>query len=152
GPGVVEDRGAKRRGRAHHRCARTAFLRHRRRDARTMKVPGRAPTRAPTGIDEIEDLIGTLVLGLGGLLAAAALVVLAGAEFAAVVFGGGPFDAGLSDGIAALFALPSTASRPSQAWPDGVQAHLPGPVAYWVATIAVCAATGGLIWSGVRWW
>lgn len=117
-----------------------------------MKVPGRAPTRAPTGIDEIEDLIGTLVLGLGGLLAAAALVVLAGAEFAAVVFGGGPFDAGLSDGIAALFALPSTASRPSQAWPDGVQAHLPGPVAYWVATIAVCAATGGLIWSGVRWW
>lgn len=117
-----------------------------------MKDTRPAPSRPPTQIDAIEDLVATILLGVAGVCTGISLVVLAGAELAAALFGGGAFDAGLSDSIEALLALPGTLDRPSNAWPERVQGHLPGPVPYWAATAVVSAGVIGLGWVGLRWW
>lgn len=54
-----------------------------------MKAARPAPLRPPTQIDAIEDLVATILLGITGVCAGISVVVLAGAELAAALFGGG---------------------------------------------------------------
>lgn len=117
-----------------------------------MRTTRSTPTRTPGQLDEIEDLLATIVLGAAGICAGVSLVFLAGAELAAVVFGGGTFEAGLADSIKATFALPGTVRDPQKAWPARAQRNIPGTVPYWVATILVFTAVASLVWIGARWW
>lgn len=112
--------------------------------------PGRGGS--PQVIDAIEDVLATVLLTVVGVAAGVGLAVLTGAQLAAVLFGAGVFDAGLPDAIDATLALPSHLTEPKAAWPRPVRAHLPGPVPYWVCTVAVLAAVGAAAWVGVRWW
>lgn len=115
-------------------------------------APSAMRGRSPEGMDAIEDLLATVLFTIVGALAGVSLAVLAGAQLAAVTFGAGGFDAGLSDSIDATIALGSHPGAPADAWPEPVQDHLPGPVAYWVSTTGVFAALGALAWAGFRWW
>lgn len=108
--------------------------------------------RSPQAVDEIEDLLATALFTIVGVLAAIGVAVLAGAQLAAVVFGAGTFDAGLSDALDATIALPSHAGKPADSWPESVRSHLPGPIPYWLCTISVFAVVGAFAWAGVRWW
>jgi type IV secretion system protein VirD4 len=115
-----------------------------------VRPPGRSGS--PQAVDEIEDLLAIALFAIAGMVAAVGLAVLAGAQLAAVVFGGGSFDAGLSEAVDATIALPSHASAPADAWPESVQMLLPGPVAYWACTGAVLAAAGAVGALCFRWW
>ena len=110
-----------------------------------MTARGAAPPSrggSPQAVDAIEDLIASVLFALVGAIAAVAVTVLAGAQLAAVVFGAGEFDAGLSDAVDATIALPSHSTSPADAWPESVRAHIPGPVPYWTCKIAVLVAVG----------
>src|SRR5690606_34618637 len=140
---------------------RALVLRYRRRDDRgrgrgtgvtSRGAPSAMRGRPPEGMDAIEDLLATVLFTIVGALAGVGLAVLAGAQLAAVTFGAGSFGAGLSDSIDATIALASRPGAPADAWPESVQDHLPGPVAYWMCTIGVFAALGALAWAGFRWW
>ncbi len=119
-----------------------------------MTPPGTPPGRggAPQLADAIDDLLATLLFAIVGVTAGGSLAVLAGAQLAAVVFGGGSFDAGLADAVDATLALPAHASDPANAWPESVQVLLPGPVAYWACSVAVLTSGGAITWFCYRWW
>ena len=68
-------------------------------------APSAMRGRSPEGMDAIEDLLATVLFTIVGALAGVSLAVLAGAQLAAVTFGAGGFDAGLSDSIDATIAL-----------------------------------------------
>ncbi|HMR94408.1 MAG TPA: hypothetical protein PKE05_02625, partial [Microthrixaceae bacterium] len=86
------------------------------------------PTSRTSGqVEAIEDLVAGIVLATAGALVGTAVVAFAGAQVAAVISGGGAFDANLGDGVEALVALPGHLSDPADAWPHEVRHHLPGP-------------------------
>lgn len=109
-------------------------------------------SRTSGQVEAIEDLVAGIVLAAAGALVGTAVIALAGAEVAAVIAGGEPFDANLGDGIEALVALPGHMSDPARAWPHEVQPHLPGAVLYWTGTALVVLAIGALVGLGLSWW
>jgi type IV secretion system protein VirD4 len=119
-------------------------------------TPRRAPGSGGWGpqpaIDAIEDVVATVLFTLTAAVATIGVAVLAGAQLAAALFGNGPFAAGLSDGIDATVALPTTMSAPAGAWPEPARSHLPGPVPYWGCTLCVLTIAGAAVFVGLRWW
>ena len=76
-------------------------------------------------------------------LIAAMVVVLAvwsGAQAATFITTGDVLDVNFGDALAAMFRLAQTPGEPALAWPEPVQAEIPGPDVYWPATVVV----GGL--------
>jgi type IV secretion system protein VirD4 len=99
------------------------------------------------------DSSDRLVLGALAAFAGAVTTVWAGAVVAAVVTGHGiPHAITLSDAAQAAVRLPSHASEPALAWQPAVARSLPGPVSYWMATVAVVVAVGALVTAAVRFW
>ena len=92
-----------------------------------------------------------VVLVLGGLALAVGGVVWSGAALSALL-AGDHLAASLADALAALPVLPRHLGDPRAAWPPGTRASLPGPVLYWLSTLA-CAATAAVVVAlAVRWW
>lgn len=91
-------------------------------------------------------LLGVAVFGSVGL------VVWCGAWLAALLTGGGGLDAGLGDGVAAGFRLPSYLGDPAAAWPAEVAVSLPGPFVYWLATAFVATGFAVLVAGGLWVW
>jgi len=119
---------------------------------RAGRINGPVRGRAPNQGDAIEDMLATGLLCVVGAFAAISLVALAGAEVAAVVFGGGSFKAGLTESLRALAALPGNGDQPARAWPVRIADRLPGAAAYWGSTVLVLAAVASVVWFGYRWW
>lgn len=117
----------------------------------TSQGPAR-PGRGAQQLDDIEDLVATALFAAAGVMAGVSLVVLGGAQLAAITFGAGSFSAGLSDSIEALLALPSDPSDPASAWPSSVATRLPGPIPYWLCTCVVLAGVAAIGGFAVRWW
>ena len=92
-----------------------------------------------------------LVVVLGGAALAVAGVAWAGAALAAAVTGQ-RLDASLSDAFAALGALPRDPGDPASAWPRAAAGALPGPLVYWLATVAVAAVAGVAAAVGIHLW
>ncbi len=110
------------------------------------------PGRGAQQLDDIEDLLATALFASAGVISAISLIVLGGAQLAAITFGDGSFSAGLTDSVEALVALPSNPSDPASAWPSTVATRLPGPIPYWLCTFAVLAAIASAGGFAVRWW
>jgi len=94
-----------------------------------------------------------VLLSVAGVLAAAAVVVWAGAQLAALLFGAHrTAGAGFPTAVAALPRLLLSPAHPRSAWPPAVAARLPGPAGYWAATaapmVAALMAAGLLAVSG----
>jgi type IV secretion system protein VirD4 len=94
-------------------------------------------------------------LAAAGLLAGVVLVVWAGAETAAVLFGAHrPAGATFRDAVAVLPRLVDDPADPAAAWPSRVAGRLPGPVAYWAATLPVAGvafvAAVAVMWLAAR--
>lgn len=91
-----------------------------------------------------------LLLSLLGALAAAAAVLWATAQLAALLSGHGPIplEAGSLPQIAAAWAR--TPADPRQAFPPGARAGLPGPVLMYLAAALVLAFAGGAAWLALQ--
>src|SRR5215213_9353639 len=100
----------------------------------------------------------TVFLAVLGGVAALGGVVWAGAAVAAATVGEGP-PGGLPAALRAIPGLVRDPGHPAGAWPPAagrIAAALPGPVAYWLSTVLVAAAAGGVavfvrrVWRAVR--
>jgi type IV secretion system protein VirD4 len=98
------------------------------------------------------DGFGRLVAWAIVLLGAVGLVVWGGARLAVVVAGGGAFDAGVAEGVAAACRLPGHLGDPAGAWPVDVRGGVPGPLIYWPATLVVVAAVAAIATAGLWVW
>ena len=79
-----------------------------------------------------------IALGLLAAVLALSAAVWTGAEMAARVFGAGHWlDVGLGDSARAFLRLGDHVGDPRRAWPLPYRRLLPGPVPYWVCTLAV---------------
>jgi type IV secretion system protein VirD4 len=98
------------------------------------------------------DVFGGLVLLAAGMFGAVVLVVWAGAVLAIAATGGGLVRPPIGDVVLAARVLPTTLGDPRAAWPQPWRSDLPGPGAYWAATVAV-AAVGvvAVSWAAVKW-
>jgi len=88
-----------------------------------------------------------VVLGSAGLVLAG--VAWAGAALAARL-SRAPFDASLADAFHALGGLAQRPGEPAAAWARGE--HLPGPLLYWSATVAVSLVAAVVVALGIRLW
>lgn len=91
-----------------------------------------------SGVDQV-------ILGLGVVLLGGGAVVWGGAALAAVVTGG-DLEGGLPDAVRAAVRFPDHLGNPRLAWRSREDREaLPGPVVYWAATSAVCAAVVAVV-------
>ena len=92
----------------------------------------------------------TILFWALGLLAGEAIVVLAGADLAALL-SGHPVSLPPASALAAVLLLPGHLGHPGLAWPAGYRWAVPGPVIYWPVTLAVQATAlgvAGWLWAG----
>src|SRR6266511_1244940 len=91
-----------------------------------------------------------IALGLLAAVLALSAAVWAGAEIAARVFGTGDWlDVGLGNSARAFLRLGEHVGDPRRAWPLRYRRLLPGPVPYWVCTLAVFAVLAVVVVPGL---
>ena len=91
-------------------------------------APGPGP--GSSGLDE-------LVMWALGAVGALGTTVWGGASLAALVAHRRALPVGFPDAVQAVFALPSHAGQPADAWAAPAGSLIPGPLLYWVATALV---------------
>lgn len=84
--------------------------------------------------------LALVAIGAGVLTAIWMIGALAG-----LVFGGGWTSIGVSEVAWTAVKLPSHLGDPRAAWPEPIQARLPGAAGFYVSTVLVIGALGGLL-------
>jgi len=96
------------------------------------------------------DHVTNAALWLLAAALVAAVVVWAGAQLAARLFGNGAWlPVGLSSALRAAVQLPRCAADPRRAWPASVRTALPGSVPYWACTAVAFGTAVGLVSAAV---
>jgi hypothetical protein len=106
-----------------------------------------APGRNGAGGSSVLDDVIVWALAAAGALGA---TVWAGAQLAVLVAHQRSLPVGLSSAVQAAVRLPSSADDPAAAWPAEVHELLPGPVLYWLCTVAAGVALLGAVAAGYR--
>jgi type IV secretion system protein VirD4 len=106
-----------------------------------------APGRNGAGGSSVLDDVIVWALAAAGALGA---TVWAGAQLAVLVAHRRSLPVGLGSAVQAAVRLPSTADDPGAAWPGEAQELLPGPVVYWLCTVAAGVALVAAVAAGYR--
>lgn len=110
---------------------------------------------APSGAREPAGSGFEIVVAVLGAVVAAVAVAVAGGAWLATRLTGGSVSGGLGDWLGVTGRLATVPGDPSAAWGD-LATGLPGPIPYWISTVAVAlclaAVAGGGIWVVRRLW
>lgn len=102
--------------------------------------------RPSNGNDQLVELAIIAVAAIGALS-------WGSAKIASLLFDDGQFHADLAQSLTALVQLGRNPTNPAAAWPEPTRSSLPGPLAYWSATLltlALLIALAAIGWRLVR--